>query len=729
MIAADMLLQQKQIYNFLRTVTIKYEPIAQYVNNALLEKGYSVNFNDPTTWKYYINMIGEYHISDTRMYVMSLDTREQILFDKDILITNPRTRAAYSPGGVYYNKLCSIYPDQVDLIKSILFPVESIEKAITSADFTLLNYANGYLEIYEEKIIIMEIEKFLEIYVERWYFDFLSDEPYFYLTVWGSLWTFLAMLIMSLRLEYIKTPYVHSWHLWNELKTKGLNNYSDILDRKKSMMLYQNIDYLKNNAGKQSNLIILANNLLADIGIGIYGRKVVQESETGESSYQLTPQMVPAKIPTDYGTLVTEIVTVPVQTIQSQIYEKGLTRSDSAEVVSVIERKLGDTTLNNYMTKFLEIRPLARNLQYKSLMSNFLLETLVVSIKEGYYSKAIEVAEPITNTILYLFPSELLALYNYAIQKSLGIDNDVIPSNIYLYQSFLPNLETPSPKFKQGTETFWVSQQIDSVEFFSGLNYDQNIQNPDEFSTNATALWLRYLTHHISDQNTVLEKRHVILDYLTKYCHKHREETLVLVPGYTSYSQWLGSDGIDIITNVLSQYDSQFDPKEAWSTFADIIMASLVPTNEIMKVFGNFTLSSSGYKRLQELFVQLCSYRVVFLESQRDSDEINVGAKWSTKYGPDSTLSTAKGTVGISSATSDTSIVNNILSMHGGVSVERVSTIEAFEKYTLSSVTNMSQTVVSQEMHKPHFTIREPSSVMSHGMLNFVHSPTTAVLD
>jgi hypothetical protein len=712
-IQTDLILPQKEIYNFLRSVTIKYDPIAQYLNNALIKKGHVVNQLDPTSWKYYQNMVGQYHSSDTLMYVTSLDTRQRILFSTGVLVDHPRTKAAYKPGGAYYKKLCETYPDQVDLIKSILFPVSDVNAAIDADNFTMLAYGEGYLEAEEEPIIIMEIEKFLAIFVERWYFDFLDDEAYFYITAWGTIWTHLAMLIMSTRISLIRTPYVHSWHIWNQLQDRGIDNYSDILDRKKSMMLYQNIDYLKVNAGKQSNLIILANRLLSDIGIGLYGRRVIQESETGADSYQLTPQLAPVRIPSDLATIASEIATETVGAIQDKIYSKGLTPSADAEKVVTVERKLGDTTLNNYMTKFLEIRPIARSLQYAQAMSGFLLETLAVSVHEGYYTKSVEIVEPITNTILYLFPSELLALYHYAIQKSMGIENDTIPTQFSLHRSFSTQIKPVTNKITYQGETWVVSAQIDAATYLAGLSYDTNIQTPQEFSTMASNLWLRYLDHMVEDQDTALDKKAVMLAYMNSRCHDPRTIIMDLVPGFTTYSRWLGINGLDIADAVLTQYPSQTDAPTAWGNLADTIITALIPLTPTMKKFGNFTLSDAGYIRLRQLFVQMCSYRVVFLESSRDSPEFTIGPKWSTHYGPMDIETFRHHVTAVSQHADDTVVSNSVSELNGGFiaepTVHHVSAMPyANQNISISSNNSMTQSPISgvgiNIMRAPLFT-------------------------
>lgn len=723
MISKDRLLLQKQIYNFLRSVTIKYDPIAQYLNNTVVQQGYPVNDQDPTTWKYYLNLQGKYHTADTPMYVTSLDTQQQILFSTEVLVSHPRTRSVYVPGGLYYNRLCETYPEQVDLIKSILFPVEDIEKAIASDDLTLLNYGTGYLEEYEEKLMIMEVENFLEILKERWYFDFLDDEPYFYLTFWGSLWTYLAMLLMSARESYVHTPYVHTWHIWNDLRAQGLDDYSDILDRKKAMMLYQNIDYLKANAGKQSNLILLANRLLNDFGVSIYGRRVVQESQTGAERYQLTPQLQAVRIPTDTSNITTEISSETVATIQARAFAKGLAAENTSEAAEAKERRLGDTTLNNFMTKFLEIRPITKNKVYSDTLNMFLLETLMTSIIRGYYHEPVYANDPATGVSLYLHPKELLALYHYATQKSLGITPELLPTKVSLYKSFTTEIGTPAKTIQWGDEKVYISAHFNSADFLSNLAYKESLSDPKDFSDMLTNLWLRYLDHQLEDQNTKIDKRHYILQYLTSLCHERRQETIDLIPGFTTYAHWLGPDGIDVQSSILAQYDIQIEPQAAWGNLADNIMSALVPMTDVLDYFGNFTLSDFGYTRLRQLFVQMCSYRVVFLESSRSTPEFAIGAKWTSRYGPDDILTFGERNILRMVKTADTLEFNRNFELHRGFCEHLETKATSHVNYTVTSESHMTSVQVEQPREGIKVVMRPTGTTMTQGALNLVHTP------
>lgn len=635
MIATDKLVVQRQIYNFLRTVTIKYAPIAQYINANLLERGYEVNDLDPTSWKYYLNMVGTYHVSDTPMYVMSIDTRTQILFSKENLANHPRTRSVYVPGGQYYSRLCETYPGQEDLIKSILFPVEDITKAITAPDLTILQFGSGYLETYEENPLVEGLRAFLKIIHTRWYFEFLDDEPLFHVKFFGGLWTKMAAFLLTEREAFIHTPYVHSWHIWNHLRDAGLNDYSDILNREKSMMLYQNMDYFKSNAGKMSNLAILANRLLDDFGISIYARRVVQESETGADKYQLTPQLEAVRIPINTRGAETEIGSETVATIQSRAYDKGFAIDNSPEAAAAKERELSDTTLNDFLTKFLEIRPIARNKVYADILNVFLLETLTTSIVNDHYRDPVLVNDIATGAVLYLYPKELLALYHYASLKSIGIVAENIPDGFFLHKAFNTQIGTPAKTIKIGDEKIYISMYVDAASHLSELNYDTNLASPSEFSEMASRLWLRYMHHLLEDTQSSIETKRQVLAYLSDMCHTRRIETHDLVPGYDSYERWLGPEGIDIQASVLAQYDLQSDPQISWSNLADSIISALIPMTDTLNAYGNYTLTDFGYERLRQLFIQMCSYKVVFLESTRTTPNFSNGGKWSHRYGPD----------------------------------------------------------------------------------------------
>src|SRR5574344_241678 len=85
---------RSEIFNFLRTVTIKFEPFAYLMGQDYMDL---YGITDPhQSWNpYYINLTGEYSNDDTRMTVYSVEENRQVPFDKDLITNYPKTAAIY----------------------------------------------------------------------------------------------------------------------------------------------------------------------------------------------------------------------------------------------------------------------------------------------------------------------------------------------------------------------------------------------------------------------------------------------------------------------------------------------------------------------------------------------------------------------------------------------------------------------------------------------------------
>ena len=66
-----------------RSIVIKFDAIAEAINEHLLINNVPVNELDPRTWKYYLNLSGQYHPTDELMVVRSMDTLEDIAFTRE----------------------------------------------------------------------------------------------------------------------------------------------------------------------------------------------------------------------------------------------------------------------------------------------------------------------------------------------------------------------------------------------------------------------------------------------------------------------------------------------------------------------------------------------------------------------------------------------------------------------------------------------------------------------
>lgn len=614
---SDLLVYRNQIINFVASMSIKMSAFADSLNTLVRNKGYTVDEDRPETWKYYVNLMGEYHPSDTVMTVMSLDTREPIDFTKENLSIHVRTAGAYVPGTDYFNKLCSRYPDQTDLAKSIVFPAPDIDLAIDSPDLTLLSYGSNIVEEYEEGYLVQCVNDFLTQVGYRWYAPYFSYEAYYTVTFFGQLIHRLVEMLFAARFKAIRTVNVHSWHVWQYLTSEGLENYSDVLNRQQYMFLYRNMDYLKANLGKQSNLIILANELLSTVGVGLYGRDVYQQTLTGADQCELTPELVAIRVPTDFAS-VAEIV--PADTIEdanARMVAAGIEVNTGAEYIDSVTRTLGDTTLNTLPTKLLEIRPLPRDKKYADFFNLFVMDSLVYLAQEGKYDALIELYTTDSGESASLTVKDALVLLYYAIHKANRETPVYLPTK-YTSYSAVRLQQNPIPQtIEYDGHSYDIRGLVNISEYASRLTYPlYTLITPLEFSDTVGTLFEDVLYQIISSRralNTVQDKA---LRLVTQAVCV--QETFALnLSTYTTYQEWFASRP-DVVSQYTALYDSYSDSATEYSNLADMILTKLIPITATLEQYGNFQYTDTGYARLKQLFIQMCSYNITFLDTTRD---------------------------------------------------------------------------------------------------------------
>lgn len=616
---SDITAYRQEVFNFLGSLTLKYSPMADAYNTTLTNLGVAVDDTDPTTWKYYLNLQGEYHPSDTMMTVVSLDTRATINFTKANLAQHVRTATAYVPGTSYYNDLCSKYPEQTDLIKSIVYPVSDINLALEADDLTILTYGTGFLEETEEDFILQQIGQALDYMNQRWNLNFLHHEPYFYWAFWGMVWQILPQVIFSARIQAIKTTNVHSWHIWQYLTSNGIGDYSDVLSRRQSMFLYRNMEYILANRGKQSNLILLVNNLLEEIGIGLFGRDAMQQTNISADVCELVPTLVPIKIPTLFADQVAEISPETVSDMNLRLISVGDEVDGTAEYVEALERQMGDTVLNTYPTKILEIRPIAKGKKYADFFNVFVMDTLVYSSVQGIYNTSIELTAFANSASVELTLNEALALMYYAIHRRNRETPVSLPNQYTCNTALKQTIDTIPTTIPYQGATYYTQNLVDLDLYVGTTPYypPDPIAIPNTFSNLLGDLFLQAITQVIQSRMSVNLAASKAMQYVTAATVEQSVLTLDLIPGTTTYAEWFAARS-DISKGIIAVLEAQSDPYTSYDDLAQQILTQLIPITSVLQEYGNFEITDQSYTRLKELFIQLCSYNITFLDTNRD---------------------------------------------------------------------------------------------------------------
>lgn len=628
--STSLKLYENEIFNFLKTLTIKFTPICDRYNDIVeYTRLYPVDRNDPRSWKYYQNLIGNYHVSDEMMTIYSYDTHEVINFTKENLLKHPKTAAAYRVGNDAYDTLCTTYPENVDLIKSIVYPVADIDTAIAADEFTILGYGTGYLESTELDIMLYELEKTISFVTRRWYNTYLSFEKFFYYSFWGILWNELVLCLFVARQKYLHTNNVHSFHIWEYLTSMGIDNYSDILNRQQSLFLYRNMRYLQQNKGKQSNLELLVNSLLGDIGIGIIGKIIYQNTEKAEDECRTIPELVSDTVITRDSESVTQIAPETILETTYRLFAEGYETDNSYDYIDRVERKLGSTSINKLPTKLLEIRQLAHNVRYKRVLDNFILDTIVAMINDEKYITNILFTDTNSGVVVELSTKDALILYYYCVNMSLDNTLTTIPDHHISTSAFRYNIneEELNVPFYFDNVKYTTKDRINIPMFLEDVVYPAltitEIEDFDNTVANLVVPFIRHIRYSLHMGDPIALKA---LSYIYPKIVRHERYSLNLSQ-HTTYADWLADK--ENIQSILSIYNGSSAYLEYYASLADQILKTILPLNNpIFKYYLNTTDDAvTLYARLRKLFIQLCSYNVLFLDTKDDDHQWLLFAK------------------------------------------------------------------------------------------------------
>lgn len=274
--------------------TVMFHSIAASgINRFLMQRGYSVS-DDPMSWKYQRNLIGEYHEYDLRtvaainsgnpymqVWVPVAGVPTAMNLTKSLLadpLYADAIRVGYAFGSENYNLLRERYPDQEELIIGIFNPVpeDVVQDAIDGDILVCGNYiktkesgrvvykrqASSTQEtlLYANEIsLITDLQKWCQDMLSRWHLDAYGRIQSMYTqTFHAMLYAMMPARIAQLRLKRCGTSEVHPYHMRSKLDSvSGLGYVVDAFKLSTSYYLYRNIYALNARKGKDQTLMEL----------------------------------------------------------------------------------------------------------------------------------------------------------------------------------------------------------------------------------------------------------------------------------------------------------------------------------------------------------------------------------------------------------------------------------------------------------------------------------------
>lgn len=613
-------LYRKEIFNFLRTVTIKFEPFAYAMGRAYMDK-YGIA-NPHGAWNpYYIHLAGEYTAEELAnndviyVYTIEREEPERIILTKDIVNTNPKTAKLYRLPNDEYLHLEEQYPHYRGLLRCIVYPIKSMEEAITAPNLTLLGYDASLLEINERESIIKCIKDFLDMVRTRWWIEEYTYEDMYATTFWAMMWQMLPAVLLNQRFMNIKTPYVHSFHVWEYLKSKGLGDYRDVLTLDQSLWLYRNIDYILKNKGKVSNLGILAENLLGDACVSL--RKInMLQSTTG---FIDTLHTVPQFLFYNYFTDVEE-KTSQYDDLNPKLYSMGLNNKDSVDYVNQTTTELGSIRYNNLLTKYLELKKETIDTSAESMMTTFLLHTLIYRCSLNKLEYSLGIVDIHTGNKVKLYINDMICLMYYAACRSAGWSPICIPDSARVrvpYTAVAPSEITESIKY--GDNTYRIKELVAVDQVLSLFEYPTRpFTTRDDFAEFANHQYSLYYLFYKQMESSNKYLYHKAFRRLLDDLTVNRMVQLHLTQ-YSYFEDWINS--IDEIHNLIKSYEAIEDEKLKSKTYANLALLcydTVFNIEDSETGINTIRKMDSIYDAIRNLFISLCSYNITFIDSERD---------------------------------------------------------------------------------------------------------------
>lgn len=424
------------------TMIIKSTKDARDMSNELFYRTlHRYDENDPSSWIYYKHISGEYHVTDEPIYVISVDTTERIIFNKENLKIHKNTRKEYSYGTHKYEELVARYPNKELLIKGILNPVD-IETAINADDGTILSYDKRFVEINEYTLIEKLQDRIYGI-MERWYQkQYNIDNTYYNITFMGILYQKLLEAVMEIRMENCLTNEAHSYHYRRFLASHGfLDFYLEHLTIKQAIILYKNIRWVERYIGQRHTQRWLIKHIMTLRSLPIAEYNVIQVYNDIVKDVESIAKFEKVSLnglenidnTTDTLTL-KQMMDKEDPLAPFNLREREFEEKDAKNL-------LGSSLSSELKTKILESKAIDFTDSETHILPNMLLDFWIEMTHKKTYKAYITITHPLNGETIPLNSKNALLLYTYAVYKLNGITDPCIPDYTI---GLVPNKKRPT---------------------------------------------------------------------------------------------------------------------------------------------------------------------------------------------------------------------------------------------------------------------------------------------
>ena len=422
-----------------RTLVIKFNRNITILNDWIkLRYGVgAVDPDAPKSWKYYMNISGQYHVTDTPMEIISLDTGGPIIFSPATLVAHPATAEAYTYRSRYYYALVKRYPDQEQLILGIMYPAD-IDHAIAAADGSIVMYPSQLVEP-QEITLIQDLESYIQRYIVRWDVDaFGLTDPLYNAAQYAIMCLNLLPRLLNMRVRRCMTYEAHTFHIREYLASHGrLDRFMPYMTLKQSLWLYRNLRYIDRHSGRADQFQHLVQHVLTDRYIPLSDFSI-RQLQTFDSKYysnisvRRNPVNVLYNAPEkDYLSIQKLYAKEAPLTIGNPDYlmlaQDRITQSLKTSPSSIMQTKDVESSMTDYTNSL------------PGPLEAVLMRQWAYMSQHDLYSAYVTFKDPITSASVSLTSHDAFIYMYYIFLRSIGLKLTHMPPYVNLrYRGYLP---------------------------------------------------------------------------------------------------------------------------------------------------------------------------------------------------------------------------------------------------------------------------------------------------
>lgn len=410
-----------ETFQLVRTMVVKIDAVAQR-DQRVLEAANIPTSSDKTTWRYYQNLFGEYHHTDDVMIVNSLDTGDDIVFNKENLAIHLLTRREYLKGGTLYKRLTDEYQHQALLINGILDPIP-LETSINAKNYKILRYNRTLVNPNEEQLIPD---------VQRWIYseaplmfenEYHISENLMMFKMVEELTCGIMQCIHLSRVKAIQTRYAHPFYIWSFIDGYGdFSVYKNSLTFEQLMWLHKNIDWAMSHSGQRHTFQRLVDVLLTPRKIALAEYDLVLNVENQIKNLKPTPMWRRTQINLNDNKLIE-----PKYFTTEQLIDKERPMAVDNDKMATIYRADAEfkgtySLFSDLPTKVLESEMADYTNRHNDTLMSVVMNEWIYLAANDLYRINTSVTNPKDGRILRMTAKEAFLMWRYLTQKAQGYD-------------------------------------------------------------------------------------------------------------------------------------------------------------------------------------------------------------------------------------------------------------------------------------------------------------------